>query len=97
MSEEDHTVAKVPWWMVVNAVRYALGRQTYVVAVTCEWVCAHWGDLGSRAQGIITTDVERAFRQADATPPLGMLPLGSPTIDRPCWEHVRTLWRGDAT
>ena len=68
--------------MAVAAVRYCLGRASYIVGDCCDWLVDTWPLLRPSAQTVIRRDVEEAF-QHDA---LGM------DIDRQQWERVRRLW-----
>lgn len=77
-------------WMVIDAVRYAMGRRTYQVGVTCGWVKSHWHLLDSHIQDVIRQDVECEFAAAERTGNYSH--LGS-NCDRQDWESVRALWR----
>ena len=79
-------------WMVIDAVRYAMGRRSYQVSVTCDWVKMNWPFLGDHIQEIIRQDVEGEFLTAERT--LNYSHLGS-DCDRRDWEGVRALWRGE--
>lgn len=50
----------VPSWVVLNAVRYAIGRATYVVGQTCEMVRAVWKDLDEHTRPIILRDLQES-------------------------------------
>lgn len=82
--------------MAVSAVRYCLGRRTYIVSDCQEWLCAIWDKLPEKAQAIIQRDVEEAFKRDDEARESGKghLELGH-DCDRRCWEQVRKLWRND--
>lgn len=59
--------------MLVSAVRYALGRSTYITADTSDSVRGAWPHLSDNARGNIIRDVEREMNDADAAGrPLGM-------------------------
>ena len=73
-----------PDWMIVDAVRYAIGRRTYQVSVTCEWLRENWKHLDGDVQGCISRDVDEAFLYAHR--------LGDP-CDRDEWVRVRALWQ----
>ena len=80
------------------AVRYCLGRRTYVVEDCSRWLCAVWDPLDSDARVIIQRDVEEEFARDDAARANGnaeYLPLGM-DMDRASWQHVRELWRNGA-
>lgn len=64
--------------MLVSAVRYALGRQTYIVGWTVNEVVDAWPDLSQGARELIIRDViEAAPRISD--------------VDRQDWNRVTTL------
>lgn len=54
MSEQT---VPVPGWVVVSAVRYALGRKTYIVGMTVDLVINLWPDLDDGTRQIILRDV----------------------------------------
>ena len=77
------------------AVRYCLGRRTYVVEDCSRWLCAVWDSLDSDARVIIQRDVEEEFARDDAARANGnaeCLPLGM-DMDRASWQRVRDLWQ----
>jgi hypothetical protein len=39
------TLSHVPSWLVIDATRYAIGRKTYQVGVTCDWLIENWQKL----------------------------------------------------
>lgn len=64
--------------MLVSAVRYALGRQTYIVGWTVEEVVRAWPQLTTALRGLIIRDVtDAAERFSD--------------IDRPEWNRILEL------
>ncbi len=75
-------------FIAVSAVRYALGRQTYIVEETVTWLISMWPVLCDRARKIIEAYVERAFVQYID---LGTLSLGA-DIDVAQWKKARELW-----
>jgi hypothetical protein len=86
-----------PWGrddlMALAAVRYCLGRCSYIVSDCCDWLCASWPQIKLGTQQAIRRDVEAAFKRDDAArqagqehPALGM------DMDRAQWERVRALW-----
>lgn len=82
--------------MAVSAVRYCLGRRTYIVSDCQEWLCDIWDELPEKAQTIIQRDVEEAFKRDDEDRANGKehRALGD-ACDMLCWEKVRALWRND--
>ena len=85
--------------MAVSAVRYCLGRRTYIVSDCQKWLCEIWDKLPEKAKDIIQRDVEEAFKRDDEDRANGkdylVRTLGS-DCDRRCWEQVRKLWRNEA-
>lgn len=49
---------QVPDWVIVSAVRYAQGRQTYIVKDTCDLVKSVWKDINPVDQEVILKDLE---------------------------------------
>lgn len=47
--------------MIVSAVRYALGRSTYIVGWTVDEIIRIWDELPATAQTLITRDVGDAL------------------------------------
>ena len=80
--------------MAVAAVRYCLGRSSYIVGDCCEWLPQAWPTLSESARNIIKRDIEEAFKADDESRAdkynqyhrLGM------DMDRAEWEKVRGLW-----
>lgn len=82
--------------MTVAAVRYCLGRMTYIVGDCADWLIEQWPNIAPRAQAVIRRDVEEEFGRDDRARADGQLswkPLGD-DCDRREWERVRALWRG---
>ena len=84
------------WTMAVAAVRYCLGRRTYIVSDCQEWLCEIWDELPEKAQTIIQRDVEEAFKRDDEDCAAGKdyRALGD-ACDMLCWKRVRKLWRNE--
>lgn len=82
------------WTMAVAAVRYCLGRRTYIVSDCRVWLYEIWDKLPVKAKAIIQRDVEGAFRRDDEDRAAGKdyRALGG-DCDRRDWEQVRKLWR----
>ncbi|KAB1661571.1 hypothetical protein F8O07_06615 [Pseudoclavibacter sp. CFCC 13796] len=51
----------IPSHVLVSAVRYALGRMTYIVSDTVAVVAAQWPRLSGADRKVITADIVRAF------------------------------------
>jgi hypothetical protein len=74
------------------AVRYCLGRQSYIVGDCVDWLIEVWPNLRESTRNIIKRDIEEAFARddrarvnGDAYNPLGM------DMDRAEWERARRL------
>lgn len=86
-----------PWGdqdlMALCAVRYCIGRMTYIVSDCKEWLYDVWPDLSDRVKALIIRDVEEAFKQDDEDRLDGQKykHLGH-DCDRATWEKVRLLW-----
>lgn len=52
--------------MVFAAIRYCLGRETYIVGTCCDWLCEHWGQIGSRTQEQIESEILGAIDKGRA-------------------------------
>ena len=59
-------IKNIPDWMIIDAVRYAIGRCTYQVSVTAEWIITHWAEIPCGTQEIIKRDIEEAFERYDS-------------------------------
>jgi hypothetical protein len=86
-----------PWGrgdlMALAAVRYCLGRSTYIVPDCCDWLRQVWTDLSQDVRAVIERDVEEEFMRDNTARfrKSEYLPLGN-DMDRKQWEKVRELW-----
>jgi hypothetical protein len=89
-----------PWGdsdsMAVAAVRYCLGRRTYIVGECVQWLEQQWPNLSEGAQRNIRSDIESEFVRDDRVRTCGgdhqaFKPLGD-ECDRAEWEKARRLW-----
>ena len=79
--------------MIVAAVRYCLGRRSYIVSDCADWIIANWESWPDHIQNIIQRDVEESFvRDDEARLGNGYKRLGD-DCDRAEWERVRNLWK----
>lgn len=53
--------------MLISAVRYALGRMSYIVSVTCNFVASIRKKLSPNCIAIIIRDIEEAFEMYHRT------------------------------
>lgn len=65
--------------LLISAVRYALGRRTYIVGVTVEEVLNSWPDLSDNTRSVILRDVRDAHELGDD--------MGHP-CDRAEWMRI---------
>ena len=49
--------------MLISAVRYALGRTSYIVVDTCAWVRAYWKVIPEADNGLLLKEVRNWIRQ----------------------------------
>ena len=79
--------------MVLAAVRYCMGRRTYIVGDCAEWLIAQWPNFNEHTRAIIQRDLEEEFDRDDKArlEQDTCLPLGM-DMDRREWEKVRKLW-----
>lgn len=72
--------------MLISAVRYALGRMSYIVGTTCEFVASFRGKLSKNCINIIVRDIEEElemYHRAGMT--LGM------DFDERTWLNLRDI------
>lgn len=84
--------------MAVAAVRYCLGRMTYIVGDCRDWLFAIWDDLSPGVQQIIQRDVEDEIERDTRARTLGCEygSLGQ-SLDREVWLEVRKRIRSAQT
>ncbi len=80
--------------MAIAAIRYCLGRQTYIVGDCADWLIAAWPHISESARKTIQRDVEKEFTRDDEARERNAAhkPLGA-DCDRADWERVRALWK----
>ena len=79
--------------MIIAAVRYCLGRSSYIVNDCCEWLIESWPQIPEKTRGTIRRDIEDEFKRDDEDRAEGRQhkALGW-DCDRQDWERVRKLW-----
>ena len=79
--------------MAIGAVRYCMGRMTYIVDDCADWLYDVWPHLPKNVKAIIQRDVEEEFARDDEARERGATykPLGH-DCDRATWDRVRKLW-----
>jgi hypothetical protein len=80
--------------MAICAVRYCLGRMTYITSDCSEWLIEQWPNIKPSAQAVIRRDIDEAFQRDDEARANGdeYKPLGW-DCDRAVWAKVRALWQ----
>lgn len=85
--EESHRIdSRDVGPLLISAVRYALGRRTYIVSETCTWVRRYWPSIDANSREVIGRDVEEAI--ASSVP--GSLGGG---IDADEWRRLAAWMR----
>lgn len=79
--------------MVVAAVRYCIGRTSYIVSDCCDWLIKIWMDLLPNTRAVIQRDIDEAFEKDNSAraEKRNYRPLGWDCY-RKEWERVRKLW-----
>ncbi len=80
--------------MALAAVRYCLGRMSYIVGDCCKWLPSVWPHLKPSMQTIIARDIDEAIRRDTEARARGdeHLPLGM-DCDRAEWVRMQHLWK----
>lgn len=77
------------------AMRYALGRQTYMPSLVQDFIRRHIGEIDFGMIEIMIRDINEADRITEHTMPDGHIlefdGLGDTKIDRPGWERFRAF------
>ena len=81
------------------AMRYALGRETYMPGLVQDFIRGHIGEIDKGTIEIMIRDIDEADNIREYTLSNGAVQkidgLGSTTIDRPGWERFRGFLRGE--
>lgn len=82
------------------ALRYALGRQTYMPGIVQDFIQAHISEIDQSSIKVMIRDIDEADRIRTYTSKSGksgdtviMDGLGDTKIDRPGWERLREFLR----
>ena len=67
--------------MLIGAERYALGRRTYIVSWTCEFITNNMHLLTEKDKGVIIRDIENAIDYGDE-------------CDEVCWKALLNKLKG---
>lgn len=81
--------------MALAAVRYCMGRRTYITSDCADWLIEAWPHIPEGTRRIIQRDLEREIKEDDEARQSGdsHKPLGD-DCDRASWLRVRQLWSG---
>jgi hypothetical protein len=79
--------------IVMAAMRYCMGRRSYIVSTMVDFLIANWDNLSDSCKSILKRDLEEAFERDDEDRARGreFSHLGD-NIDRVTWERVRELY-----
>jgi hypothetical protein len=72
--------------ILISAVRYCLGRRTYIVSECCRWLRARWSTLGNLATTIIFSDIHVAVLRKETGDP----------VDHEAWVQMLDWIRSNA-
>lgn len=96
-SDVEHVVRRDVAWgrddlMALAAVRYCLGRSSYIVGDCVDWLHYQWPNLSGSIKRTIARDVDEAIARDDDARECGKYrPLGW-DCDRAQWLRARELW-----
>lgn len=83
------------------ALRYALGRQTYMPSIVQDFIKAHISEIDQSSIKVMLRDIEEADRIrtyiSNSGDSIVIDGLGDTKIDRPGWERLREFLRGKVT
>ena len=87
MSERPAGVA--PDLIIMGAFRYALGRQTYIVSTTQDYIRFCWPYMEERTKRVIKRDIREAQELGEKGDSWGG--LGDKKVDAPGWLAILEL------
>ena len=94
MKEYDKDLGTI----AICAVRYAIGRQTYMPGIVQDFVMRHPAIVDERVRDVMIRDIDEADRVTEHKMSDGSLltidHLGDTKIDRPGWERFREWLKG---
>lgn len=67
--------------MMIGVERYALGRRTYIVSWTCEFISNNLHLLTEKDKGVMIRDIEEAYSYGDE-------------CDEACWKSLLSKLKG---
>lgn len=82
--------------MAIAAVRYCIGRRTYIVSDCVAWLRQVWPTLRESARAVIARDIREAIEQDDRARAdgLSIRYLGD-DCDRREWLSLRDVWEAE--
>ena len=87
--------------IAICAVRYAIGRQTYMPGLVQGFIMRHPEIVDANVRAVMIRDIDEADRVTEHTLPSGSIlridHLGDTKIDRPGWERFREWLKGIGT
>ncbi len=83
------------------ALRYALGRQTYMPGIVQDFIRAHISEIDQSSIKVMLRDIDEADRIrtyiSNSGDSIVIDGLGDTRIDRPGWERLREFLKGKVT
>ena len=83
------------------ALRYALGRQTYMPGIVQDFIRAHINEIDQSSIKVMLRDIDEADRIrtyiSNSGDSIVIDGLGDTKIDRPGWERLREFLKGKVT
>ena len=84
---EKSSAPKVDFLMLTCAVRYCLGRHTYVVGCAEDWIKEFWVELKEGERGVIKRDIQQHI-EMEERPPVVANPITD--MDLKVWKRLLT-------
>lgn len=82
--------------MAIAAVRYCIGRRTYIVSDCATWLRTVWPTLRESARAVIARDICEAIEQDDCARAEGLsIRYLGDDCDRREWLSLRDLWEAE--
>lgn len=63
--DQIHVSQQQLYLMLVSSLRYAMGRQTYIVAETANYLRSYWKHLDKGMREVVLRDLNEELRKAD--------------------------------
>lgn len=81
-------------FIIVSAVRYAVGRRSYAPGLTIEWVKRWWHRMTPQTKRLLARDVNEEIELQDTFGPPSTRSLGFADQDKAWREFAKWLARG---